>query len=131
MRATIRSLLLANEDFAAIYPADKLISASAVTLNVQREAPFCVIRFGPTLRREVRGASTPTMSLWCHDVPGDYGRIDAALRAARVALDVWNVPTANGFLIRSEWTGDGEDLYDDGFKTIVRQGRWDLTGSGE
>lgn len=130
MRALVRQLLLAHEPFAKIYPEGKLIESSAVTLNVQREPPFAVIRMG-TVLRGVDPAFTRTMSLWCHDAPGDYGQIDEALRHARTALDVWGITTSTGSLMRSQWMGEGEDGYDDGFHTIVRVGRWELTGTGE
>jgi len=123
-------MLLAHAPFSAIYPASRLVEASAITLDVSREPPFAVIRMGRILRG-VGAVTTRTMQLWCHDAPGTYTRIDEALREARKALDLWSVSTQRGWLIRSEWVGDGEDSYDDGHKTIVRVGAWELTGTGE
>lgn len=130
MRTLVRQLLLAHSGFVLIYPAAKLIQRSAVVVGEAQEPPFAVISMGVVTKR-VGSAVTRSMTLWCHDAAGDYGQIDLALQHARVALDVWGLTSSSGgSLIRSEWTGEGEDAYDDGFNTIVRTGQWDLTGTG-
>lgn len=70
-------------------------------------------------------------SLWVHDEPGDYTRIDNALKVLR-PLVVGSTPrTLNGvWLTEAQWTSTSGDLFDAERRTNVKYSTFLLTGSG-
>lgn len=91
--------------------------------------PFIVITFGEELA-DIRDDGVPTvasqyMTLWAHDEPGDYLRIDAVLEACKLAL-VGQVAVPGGIVAR--WEGNSGDLSDDRYGTIVRNSEYRLIG---
>lgn len=108
-------------------------SSFAVDVDTPQSRPFLQLRWG---RNEVGLSKTEvgrrTVTIWVHDSPGDYGKIDAIILRLRELL-----PTLEGqrdslsFLIAAEWSGDSEDLSDDGHRTITRNTSFTLVGSGQ
>ena len=64
-----------------------------------------------------------TLTVFVHDEPGSYVRIEQMLAMLRTAL-VGQVPSA----VACTWLGDTGDLADDTFKTITRAGTFRLVG---
>lgn len=113
----------------SIVPQD-FIFGSGSMLGVPAIKPFLVIAFGPE-NPEVRDGDLPAatsrqMTLYAHDEPGDYSRIETILRLCRVALCGPVADGVGGILV--EWQGDSIDLADDAFKTIMRSAEFRLLG---
>ena len=95
--------------------------------KVPERKPFIIIRQDAPLPDLNDGdapliAST-TLTVWVHDEPGSYARIDRILGYVRGIL-VGQVPGA----VACTWLGDSGDLSDDTFKTITRNGSFRLVG---
>lgn len=106
-------------------------SSFAVDVDTPQSRPFLQLRWG---RNDV-GLSVVTkrtLVVWAHDEPGDYSTIDAILTRVKSLLPTL-VGESNGMghLVDVEWTGDSEDLADDGHRTITRTTSFVLVGSGQ
>ena len=106
-------------------------SAFAVDVDTPGARPFLQLRWG----RNSEGLDVSTrrdLVIWVHDEPGDYTRIDAIIFRLRSLIPSLVPSTdANGWLQGVEWTGDSEDLIDDGHRTIARNTGFTLVGSGQ
>jgi hypothetical protein len=108
-------------------------SAFAVDVDTPDARPFLQLRWG---RNDVALSQTEvgrrTLTIWVHDQPGDYGVIDSIVLRLRALLPTL-VGQSNGlgYLIAVEWSGDSEDLADDGHRTIARNSSFVLVGSGQ
>lgn len=70
-------------------------------------------------------------TLWVHDEPGDYTRIDEALRVARnYLLSAVPVLLDGVWLNDVRWEGTSDDLLDTERRTNVKNATFLLTGSG-
>lgn len=131
MRALIYSTLVNDSVLNAAGINDA--SAFAVDVDTPQTRPFLQIRWGRTeigLRRTV--VSRRTLVVWIHDQPGDYSVIDAILtRVKDLLLTLEGQSNGSGHVIAVEWTGDSEDLADDGHGTITRNTSFELVGSGQ
>lgn len=93
---------------------------------VPKNKPFLVLRFGPKLRAHADGPYTSSLTVWIHDQPGSYKRIEDILPIVKARLD--GPVSAEGATL-CEWTGDSGDLADDGYKTITRNSSFNLVGT--
>lgn len=125
-RSWLHAQLTANAGVIAIVPAVRIWSAGSLEAR-QATRPFIVIRLGfssPELNEADAPEITNTFStIWVHDEPGSYKRIDTALTAIRTAL-VGQVSTAIACL----WQGDSGELADQEQGTIVRNSSYRLVG---
>lgn len=106
-------------------------SSFAVDVDTPPQRPFLQLRWG----RNDEGLDVVTrrsLTIWVHDEPGDYGRIDSIILRLRQLLPVLEgMSNGAGHLMAVEWTGDSEDLADDGHRTITRWASFSLVGSGQ
>lgn len=106
---------------------DSLFAGDIDTVDVR---PFVVLRWGST-SPGVSTVNRRVLTVWVHDTPSDYGRIDQIMKRVRVLLEsMFAFPTENGWISEVEWVGDSDDLTDDGNQTILRQGNYAIIGSG-
>lgn len=92
--------------------------------------PFMVIRMGP-LERGIYPANLQNCGLYVYDVPADYTNIDHILQAARsVLLGLIGTGSGGTWILGSDWFGDSQDLYDDTYQAIMRNGTFVITASG-
>lgn len=103
----------------------------ATDVDTPRERPFIQIRWG----RNDTGLDVITrrqVTIWVHDEPGDYARIDLIiLRLRQLLPSLVGMSNGLGHVVGVEWTGDSEDLADDGHRTITRWASFSLVGSGQ
>jgi hypothetical protein len=96
------------------------------SLNSVPEArPFIIVRLDQAVP-EFEGTSDQDVTLWVHDDPGSYLRIDNIIANIRQALDRQPVTEAGG--ITAVWQGDSGDLADDDKGTIVRTSSYRMVG---
>jgi hypothetical protein len=105
--------------------SDSLYQAG--TVDTLPSKPALAMQWGdvtPGPYETLTGASTSVLTLRAHDELGDYDRIDAILAAAKSTLcgatAIRSLSSPGWTLIQADWTGDGPDLRDDGYGTIVR-----------
>jgi|SRR6185295_19206289 len=108
-------------------------NAFAVDVDTPEQRPFLQARWGAN---EVALSKTEvgrrTLTLWVHDEPGDYGRIDTIIFRLRSLIPTLEGESNGlGHLIAAEWSGDSEDLSDDGHRTIARWTSFSLVGTGQ
>lgn len=129
MRALIFQAIVADATLAGMGITED--GSFAVDVDTPENRPFLQLRWG---RNDV-GLDVVTqrnLTIWVHDVPGDYGRIDSIiLRLRTLILSLVAQPNADGWLMGAEWSGDSEDLTDDGHRTIARNTSFVLVGSGQ
>lgn len=91
--------------------------------------PFIELRFSGPFRGPFPGVSYTNLTVWVHDDPGDYMRIDAVIALVKDALSgverEKQVSEANAVCAR--WLGDSDDLVDDGYHTISRNAVFQLS----
>lgn len=110
---------------ASIVPPTSVYGAGSIGA-IPAEKPFIVMRFGPVTRSI---GNVGTLTVWAHDEPGDYAKIDNILWHVRRLLDR-AIPGEPG-LITLQWTSDSADLADDGFGTITKNSSYRLTESSQ
>lgn len=129
MRAIIRTAILGDSQIQA----EGITSSKffAVDVDTPQGRPFMQLRWGPNnLGLDV--VTKRFLTIWVHDQPGDYSRIDRIVFRLRALLPALAGTSSGGYSISAvEWTGDSEDLTDDGHRTIARTASFTLVGSGQ
>lgn len=131
-RTWIYQRLIADAPFALLLPQSSVLGAGGMTA-VPKVKPFLVIKMEPEIPGPFPGVARGRTSLWAHDTPGDYLRLDAVLSAARTALCGPGVAlgrVAQVGAVGIQWMGDSADLSDPDFGTIIRTSEFDLLGKG-
>jgi hypothetical protein len=100
-----------------ILPAGRLSEPPSVK-------PFIVLRLDPATY-EFADVMSQGATIWVHDEPGSYLRIDAIIEAIHAAL---NGQVAEPKAIAAVWQGDSLDMSDDSYKTILRTTSYRLVG---
>lgn len=129
MRALIMQAIVADATLNGLGITDQ--SSFAVDVDTPQSRPFLQLRWG----RNNVGMDVVTrrdLTIWVHDEPGDYGRIDSIITQLRTLLpSLEGSINAGSRLLVAEWTGDSEDLADDGHRTITRTTSYSLVGTGQ
>jgi hypothetical protein len=85
-----------------------------------------MITFGRRFdRTDAPGTYDQLFTVWAHDEPGDYGRIDQILRAVEEEL-LGPISLENG--VRCRLDARSADLADDSFGTITRNSAFTIVG---
>lgn len=111
-------------ELTAIVPRGSHFGAGSIDENVEPR-PFIVIKAGAELRGPFPGVSENFATIWVHDEPGSYTRIDDALKVIRAVLE-GAVTDLGGVACR--WQGDSAELADEFFGTITRNTSYRLNG---
>jgi hypothetical protein len=129
MRAFLMQAIVADPTLNGLGIVDQ--NSFAVDVDTPQSRPFLQLRWG----RNNVGLDVVTrrdLTIWVHDEPGDYGRIDSIILRLRELLPTLDgMSNGLGHLLAAEWTGDSEDLTDDGHGTITRTTTFLLVGSGQ
>lgn len=105
--------------------------------DTPQSRPFMILRWGST---DVGlndwdisiGSNLRNLTVWVHDDPGDYGRIDQAVSRVRMALkSIHGAYTGSigQYIGQVNWNGDSDDLKDDIVGTITRNSSYTFVGS--
>lgn len=140
-RAKVYDLLSTDSELLALgLTPDTIYGSQSLDTPLNAGAPFLVQRWGgvPVLNTLVTVQSTRTLpskrqelAIWVYDKPGDYARIDAIIKRVRTTLaSVEALQTDDGWITQIDWTGDGEDLYDDTYEAIMRTSSYYVISSG-
>jgi hypothetical protein len=102
---------------------------AAGALDGPQPTPFMVIRWGNT-NRGIGPVNSSECTLYVHDDPGDYGRISAILSRARAVMSALAASgVAANWIIDVQWQGDSGDLADDVYKTVMRNGSFNVVAN--
>lgn len=100
-------------------------------VDTPQERPFLNLKWGTRSPSVMNAAPTvTTLAIWVHDNPSDYSRIDrilSRLRAVLTALEGVVMPDGSEVQVIT-WLSDGPDLQDDGHRTIVKVGNYQVVG---
>jgi hypothetical protein len=131
MRALIYGAIIADSTLNGLGITDA--NSFAVDVDTPQTRPFLQLRWGvnqPALSQTQIGRRL--LTIWAHDQPGDYTKIDAIITRLRSLLPTLEgMSNGSGHLIAVEWSGDSEDLSDDGHRTIARWTSFSIVGSGQ
>lgn len=119
-------LTVPGNPLLALVPSES-IHASGSMVGAPKNKPFIIVRMGQITRSLPEDGYLKSMTVWVHDEPGGYKRIDEALELIRAQLEG---PVAEVGAISCDWTGDSTDLADDGYGTITRNSSYTLAGVG-
>jgi hypothetical protein len=78
------------------------------------------------------GSNLRRLTVWVHDDPGDYARIDKTLERVRTLLTLVRgayTGSIGKFIGQINWNGDSDDFKDDIVGTITRNGSYTIIGS--
>lgn len=132
MRALIYGAIIADPVLNGLGITDD--SSFAVDVDTPQARPFLQLRWGiNAVGLRQTDVSRRTLTIWVHDEPGDYSvKIDPIIVRLRQLLPTLEgASNGAGHLVAVEWTGDSEDLADDGHRTITRNVSFSLVGSGQ
>jgi hypothetical protein len=119
--------LSGDPDLLKVVDLDHIFGSGSIHGNPVGR-PFIVIQMGIVGAQLPDDAAVSTeCTLWCHDEPGDYSRLDTIICLARIIL-CGQVREEGG--IEAIWNGDSGDLADDGYGTIVKTSGYRLLGTG-
>lgn len=129
MRALVRQAILADSEIVSEGITGP--NLFAVDVDTPEGRPFMQLRWGAN-NEGLDVVTQRFLVVWVHDMPGDYDRIDRIILRLRTVLPAL-AGTTNGTqsILAVEWTGDSEDLSDDGHRTIARTASFTLVGSGQ
>lgn len=127
-RVWMRTQLAGHAPLTAIIPADHQYPAGS--LDAAPDKPFIEIKVGPRQPGPFAGVGENYADVWVHDEAGTYMTIDAAIEEIKAALsgaERSQAVSASGGVV-AQWTGDSDELADDGYGTICRYTSFKLNG---
>lgn len=129
MRALVRFALVNDATLQSLgFVAEGILAGD---IDTPEQRPFIQLRWSTTTPG-LDVVSRRNLVVWVHDTPGDYDRIDRSIRRIRQVLTgLVGAQHDFGHLMVCEWTGDSEDLADDGHGTITRTTSFSIVGTGQ
>jgi hypothetical protein len=131
MRAVIRAAITSDVALQSLGVVDSGVLSGDVDTPEPR--PFLNLKWGITTPAPFGGAAYQNvLTIWVHDEPNDYARIDAIIKRLRVLLPslVGMADSLEGdYVSQITWTGDSQDFKDDGHRTVTRQTSYIINGS--
>lgn len=131
-RTWVRNTLGSSAPLIDLIPIDRMFQGeSLLTANIDK--PFLVFRMGnrtnEDLSEDMPEVGRQFMSIYLHDVPADYSRIDKLELAVLHALNLASSAADN--IITARYLETSRDLDDQALSTIYRYLRFQLvTGQG-
>lgn len=129
MRALIRTRIIGDPQLKALGVTSAGTLAGQVDTPTAR--PFLNLIWGDTSPGQ-SVVSRRLLTIWVHDVPNDYSRIDSIILRLKAVLSAIEAERgSSGWVSLVEWQGDSGDLNDAGHGTIVRTSTFRIIGSGQ
>lgn len=128
MRTIVRAAIIGDATLSGLGVTAAAVLAGDV--DTPQGRPFLNLKWGSNLPsfREQTTVQT-TLTIWVHDEPADYTRIDRILARLRVLLpSLVGVVSAPEEVQVIDWANDGPDLQDDGHRTIVKVATFNCVG---
>jgi hypothetical protein len=126
-RTWLRNTLGSIPELINFMPIDRMLQGESL-LTAQLEKPFLVYRFGnrtnEDLAEDMPQVGRQFLSIYLHDVPADYSRIDRMELAVIHGLNL--AGSASEGVITARYLETSRDLDDQALKTIYRYLRFQL-----
>ena len=133
LRSILRDHLSGDPEISAIIPKQLWFPSGSITEENRPtpSGPFAVMRFG-VATIGVSNIKRFSGELWVHDEVGSYETIDSLIASVFRRLNgVVHLQDSDGNeLMSADWVSDSGDLYDPGYRTIVRTTTYNLIGQG-
>jgi hypothetical protein len=105
-------------------------SLFAGDVDTPEPRPYGVLRWGTT-SPGMDVSRSRVLTVWFHDEPNDYTRIDSIIHRVRQILEgTYAAKTEIGWITDVSWLTDSDDLTDDATRTICRNSTFTIVGSG-
>jgi hypothetical protein len=119
-RAAIYTALKSDPTLESLAPGYGCYPNNSV--DTPPEDQFLILRWLDKTPGPVKGRGPVSLQVWAHDHSGSYTVIDQMLkRVSDILLAMVQVDGGDGHTVTCvDWTGESQDLYDDGFRTITR-----------
>lgn len=129
MRKVVWSALANDAALNDLGITDETLFAES-SLETPTDRPFAVTRWSVSTPGFGK-AHTRDLTLWVHDEPGSYNRIDSVLLRAKEVLAevVATNEEGGGWVSQIQWLGDSDDLSDDAQGTVTRNSVFRVVGS--
>ena len=129
MRAIVRNAIIIDPALILLGVTPEATLAGDVDTPDGR--PFLNLKWGndvPSFRESVTVQTT--LDIWVHHEPWDYDPINKILARLRVVLQALaSARSPDGSEVQCvTWQGNGPDLQDDGHRTIVKVGSYQVIG---
>lgn len=126
-RTWLRNTLGSIPELLDFMPIERMLQGESL-LTAQLEKPFLVYRFGnrtnEDLAEDMPEVGRQFVSIYLHDVPADYSRIDQMEMAVIHGLNL--AKSASEGIITARYLETSRDLDDQALKTIYRYLRFQL-----
>lgn len=119
-RAAVFSLLSADTQLQALgINTGTVYGSNAV--DTPDAKPFVILHWGMRAR-EFGLVGDQNLTVWAHDEPADYARINEILERVKAILtSAVHVDGGDGTILTlATWNGDSDDFYDDGYETVSK-----------
>lgn len=115
-RTWLYERLTTDAALTAIVPAASVHGAGSLLVPPDRK-PFLIVNLAPLLRGPFPGVRWQDCTVWAHDEPGSYLRIDNILDQVERVL---SPSVSSGDYVQTVFQGRSQDLTDDALGTITR-----------
>lgn len=128
MRAIIRNAIISDAPLITM----GVTAAATISGDVDTPEgrPFLNLKWGrdESAFRECLSVRT-ALEVWVHHQPWDYDPINQILTRLRILLPSIQAVVSNGSEVQVvNWISNGPDLQDDGHRTIVKVGNFEVVG---
>lgn len=133
VRSIIRQHIVGDSNLTDLIKADHWYASSAITDdNRPTTDPFAVMRYG-IRNLGIAQMKRSVLEIRVNDDPGTYSLVDRVLEGLYSRLDgVAHLSDEGGSeVVAIEWFSSSGDLYDPGFRTIVKTTTFNLVTIGE
>lgn len=129
MRVIVRNAIINDATLVSLGVTPEATLAGDVDTPAGR--PFLNLKWGaesPSFRNHLTVQTT--LVVWVHHTPWDYDPINKILSRLRILLpSIEGVTMPDGSEVQViNWQGNGPDLQDDGHRTIVKVGNYQVIG---
>ena len=130
-RIWLRNTLGSSSPLVDFVPVERMLQGESV-LSAQIVKPFLVYRFGnktpEDLAEDMPDVARQFLSIYLHDVPADYSRIDQMEMAVIHSLNL--ASSRNESVVTTRYLETSRDLDDQALGTIYRYVRFQLIMTG-
>ena len=125
MRNAVFSLL--STDTALSDLGVKKVYASPA-LDTPPEEIFVVLSW-QEVNAEFKDVGTQNLTVWVHNRQPDYRVINRIVaRIKLLMISTFHRAGTDGVFVQAQWTGEGPDVWDDGFRTYVKTSGYRCNG---
>lgn len=125
MRNAVFSLLSSDVILKEL-GVDKVYASPA--LDTPPEQLFVVLAW-QEVNPEFKNVGTQNLTIWVHNRQSNYRLINQIIdRVKSLMTSTFHRTGTDGTFVQAQWTGEGPDVWDDGFRTYVKTSGYRCNG---